>query len=466
MVGTDISMAEAGRDFRAKRLSPVELTEACLARAHEVEPALNAFVTITDGLARETAAAAEKEIAAGQDKGPMHGIPVVVKDLCDMAGLPTTCSSKVRHDHLADSDAEVVVRLKKAGAVIVGKTHTHEFAYGISTPTTRNPYNTDHIPGGSSGGTAASVASRSSFAGIGSDTGGSIRIPAALCNLVGFKPSYGRVSRTGVASLSWSLDHVGPLARTVEDAAIMLTVLGGYDPRDPASVNLPMPDLTQGLNTGIKGLRIGIPDNYFFDRMDGGVEDLVRRAAGVFEDQGAQIRAVSLPLAEHYMAVEFGLCLPEASAYHETSLRERADLYQEDVRTFLEVGSLMPATDYIKALRVREQIKQGWARLLDADGGVDVVVAPAVPCDAAAAGQDMFTWADGSEETITSAYVRHSAPANVTGLPAIAVPCGFTDRDLPVGIQIIGRPYDEPTIVRAARAYEAETGFAAKAPNL
>ncbi|MDE0408039.1 MAG: amidase [Alphaproteobacteria bacterium] len=460
----DLTMTEASVRLRSGEVSPVELAESCLARIGETEGALNAYVVVTGEPALEAATAAEKEIAAGRVRGPMHGIPVCVKDLCDMAGLATTASSKVRHDHMADSDSAVVTRLKEAGAVIVGKTHTHEFAYGISTPTTRNPWNTDCIPGGSSGGTGASVAARGCFAGIGTDTGGSIRIPAALCGLVGLKPTYGRVSRAGVTSLSWSLDHVGPLARTVKDAANMLSVLAGYDARDPGSVDLPVPDYTAGMNDGIAGLRLGQPTNFYFDRMDSEARSLVEAAFDVLRAAGAEIVPVELPLAETYIAVEFGLCLPEASAYHEKELRSRADLYGEDVRTLLEAGELIPATDYIRALRVREQIKQGWAALM-APGGIDAVVAPTVPAAAARVDQNMFTWPDGTEETATNAYVRHSCPANVTGLPSITVPCGFTDAALPVGFQVIGRPFAEAEIVRIARSYEATVDWSARAPN-
>lgn len=458
-----LTMAEAAAKLRAKEISPVALTETCLAQIHADEAALNAYVAVTDDMALAAARAAEAEIAAGNIRGPMHGIPVCVKDLCDIAGMPTTASSKVRHDHMADADSAVVTRLKDAGAVIVGKSHTHEFAYGISTPTTRNPWNTDHIPGGSSGGTGASVAARGCFAGIGSDTGGSIRIPAALCGVVGLKPTYGRVSRAGVTSLSWSLDHVGPLARTVEDAAQMLGVLAGYDARDPASVDLPVPDYTAGMNDGAAGTKLGVPTNFYFDQMDDEVRGLVEAALAVLRNAGAETVSVDLPLVETYMAAEFGLCLPEASAYHEKYLRDRADLYEEDVRTFLEAGELMPATDYIRALRVRERIKQGWADLM-APGGVDAIVAPTVPAAAAKVGQANFTWPDGTEESTTTAYVRHSCPANLTGLPSITVPCGFTAADLPVGIQVIGRPFAEAEIVRIARAYETATDWGQRAP--
>jgi aspartyl-tRNA(Asn)/glutamyl-tRNA(Gln) amidotransferase subunit A len=461
-----LSMTEAAAKLRAGELSPVDLTKDCLGRIHANEPALNAYVTVTDELAMETARTTETEIAAGNLRGPLHGIPVCIKDLCDMAGLPTTASSKVRHDHFAEADSAVVARLKGAGAVIVGKTHTHEFAYGISTPTTRNPWNTNHIPGGSSGGTGATVAACGCFAGVGSDTGGSIRIPAALCGVVGLKPSYGRVSRAGVTSLSWSLDHVGPLARTVEDAALMLGVLAGYDARDPASVDVPVPDYTNGIRDGIAGTRIGVPTNYYFDHMDVDTKGLVEAAIEQLRAAGAEILSVELPMVETYMAVQYGLCLPEASAYHEKTLRERASIYQDDVRSFLEAGELIPATDYIRALRVREKIKQGWAALMTPGTGIDAVVAPTVPAPAAALGQDAFTWPDGSEETITNAYVRHSCPANLTGLPSITVPCGYTAADLPVGIQIIGRPFAEADILRIACAYESLTNWRQRAPDV
>src|SRR5690606_20651964 len=252
------------------------------------EPKLNAYVCLTEERALAAARQAEREIAAGIDRGELHGVPVAVKDLYDMAGLPTTCSSRVRHDHLASADSACVVRLEQAGAVIVGKTHTHEFAYGIVTPTTANPWNLEHMPGGSSGGSGATVAALGCFMAMGTDTGGSIRIPAAVCGTVGIKPTSGRVSRFGVASLSWSLDHAGPLTRTVGDAAVCLSALAGHDPRDPGSADVPVTDYTTELELGVKGLRLGVPRNYFFDQVDAEVERSVRDAIARLEREGAQ----------------------------------------------------------------------------------------------------------------------------------------------------------------------------------
>ena len=457
----DLGIGEVAGKLAGKEVSPVELTNAALERIEGLEPKLNAYVTVCADSALAAAREAEREIAEGRHRGELHGVPVALKDLYDLAGLPTTCSSRVRHDHLADRDSACAERLKAAGAVLVGKTHTHEFAYGIMTPTTANPWNPEHMPGGSSGGSGATVASRGCFMAMGSDTGGSIRIPAAVCGTVGLKPTYGRVSRAGVASLSWSLDHVGPLTRTVKDAAICLKWLAGYDPRDPGSADEPVDDYLAGLEGGVKGLRIGVPANYFFDHVDGEVEAAVRAAIEELESQGAELREVTIPHAAQIMAVEFGLCLPEASAYHRDMLRERAELYEEDVRTFLEAGELIPATDYITALRVRQTMKRAWQSMYE---NLDAVVGPAVASPATRRDQPSVTWPDGTEEPVTPVFVRLSAPANVTGLPSAAVPCGFTQDGLPVAFQVIGRPFGEAQILRIARAYEAATDWHTRKP--
>jgi len=457
----DLSIGEVAGKLAGKEISPMELTNAALERIEGLEPKLNAYVTLCADSALAAARVAEREIAEGRYRGELHGVPVALKDLYDMAGLPTTCSSQVRHDHVADRDSACAERLKAAGAVLVGKTHTHEFAYGIVTPTTANPWNTEHMPGGSSGGSGATVASRGCFMAMGSDTGGSIRIPAAVCGTVGLKPTYGRVSRAGVASLSWSLDHVGPLTRTVRDAAICLKWLDGYDPRDPGSADEPVGDYLSGLEGGVKGLRIGVPTNYFFDHIGGEVEAAVRAAIEELESQGAELHEVTIPHSAQIMAVEFGLCLPEASAYHRDMLRERADLYGDDVRTFLEIGELIPATDYITALRARQTMKRAWQSMYE---DLDAIVGPAAASPATRRDQPSVTWPDGTEEPVTSVFVRLSAPANVTGLPSVAVPCGFTRSGLPVAFQVIGRPFGEARILRIARAYEAVTDWHTRKP--
>ncbi|MEO1493563.1 MAG: amidase [Pseudomonadota bacterium] len=460
---TDLSLCDVAAKIKSGDVSPVEVTQACLDRAAETEPKLSAFSCVMADSAMSEARAAEGKIASGKYKGPLHGIPVGIKELYDVAGLPTTSSSKVRENWMAETDSASVAQLRAAGAVILGKTHTHEFAYGISTPTTRNPWNTDCIPGGSSGGSGASVAAGSTFMSMGSDTGGSIRIPAAVCGTVGLKPTFGRCSRAGVTSLSWSLDHVGPLTRTVADAAVCLNALAGYDPRDPGSVDIPAEDYTAALGQDVKGLRIGVPSNYYFDNCDPEVEAAVRAAIDLFAAEGAVISEVEIPYPDQIMSVEFALCLAEASEYHRVMLRDKPDLYTDDVRTFLEAGELMPATRYVQALRVRQLMQRAWAEIYQT---VDLIVAPAVPSPATRVDQETIDWGGGVEEPVTPVFVRLSAPANVTGLPSIATPCGFTRAGLPVAFQAIARPFGEATAIRLCHAYQRMTDWGTRRPEL
>ncbi len=448
----ELSLTAAAAEIGARRLSPVELVDSVLARIEATEPVLGAFACVTADAAREDARRAEQEIAAGRYLGPLHGIPLGVKDLYDTAGVPATSSSRVREGHVPDTDAVAVARLRAAGMVVVGKTHTHEFAYGAITPTTRNPWDPGRIPGGSSGGSGAAVAAGSCMVGLGSDTAGSIRIPAALCGTVGLKPTYGRVSRRGVASLSWSLDHVGPLTRDVVDCALVLDAVAGFDRLDPATVDVPVPDSTAGLDRGIAGLRVGVPVNYFGDHVSEDVAAAVRAAVGVLEEQGAQVREVTIPYADQVLAAEWGILLPEASAYHQEALRSRGDLYTDDVRLFLEVGELVLATDYIKALRVRTLMQQGWAAVFD---DIDVLVTPGMPVAAPEVGATHVTWPDGTTEDVTTALVRLTSPGNLTGLPVLAVPVGSDGAGLPLGMQVTGRPFDEATVLRVGAAYQA-----------
>jgi aspartyl-tRNA(Asn)/glutamyl-tRNA(Gln) amidotransferase subunit A len=459
----DLTMREAAAAVRSKEVSPVELARLSLERIAADEPRLHAFARLTESRAMAAARQAEREILAGQWRGELHGVPVAVKDLYDMAGLPTTCSSRVRHDHVAAADSACVERLEQAGASIVGMTHTHEFAYGIATPTTGNPWNVAHIPGGSSGGSGATLAARGCFMAMGTDTGGSIRIPAAVCGTVGLKPTYGRVSRVGIASLSWSLDHAGPLARTVADCAVTLGALAGFDARDPGSADVPVGDYLVELEQGVKGLRIGVPRNYFFEHIEPEVEATVRAAIATLEKEGAQLVEVEIPMAELIPAIEFGLCMPEASAYHRTTIRERAELYEPDVRTFLEAGMMIPAVDYIAALRQRTLIQAAWRAMFEANG-LDALIGPAVAAVAMRRDQPAITWPDGTEESASSVYVRLSAPANVTGTPSVSVPCGFGAGGLPTALQVMGRPFAEARILRIARAYERTADWHARKP--
>jgi aspartyl-tRNA(Asn)/glutamyl-tRNA(Gln) amidotransferase subunit A len=459
----ELTLAEATEKIKTKELSPVELTESVLARIESVEPKITAFATVTVDIARKAAAQAEQEIAVGEYRGPLHGIPMGIKDLYETAGVATTSSSKVRSDYVPTHDSAVVEKLSAAGMVMVGKTHTHEFAFGAVTPTTRNPWDVEYVPGGSSGGSGAAVAAGECMVGMGSDTGGSIRIPASVCGTVGLKPTYGRVSRRGVASLSWALDHVGPLTRTVRDTALVMDAIAGYDRADPASVDVPVPDFTAELDAGVAGLRIGVPTNYFTDRVDPEVAQAVSTAIALLEEQGARLREVTIPLAEYIAPTEWAIMLPEASAYHQGMLREKAALYGDDVRLFLETGELVLATDYIKALRARTLIQQAWRGMFES---IDVLIAPTLATPAFRVDEPEITWPDGSQEAATDSYVRLSAPANVTGLPALSVPCGFTTGGLPIGMQILGRPFSEPTLLTVGEAYESATDWAKLAPAL
>jgi aspartyl-tRNA(Asn)/glutamyl-tRNA(Gln) amidotransferase subunit A len=448
----ELTLSAAAAHIQAGRLSPVELTNSVLDRIDATQNTLRAFVCVTAELARNAAQAAAEEIAAGRYRGPLHGIPLGVKDLYDTAGVLSTSGSNVRAGHIPDTDAVTVERLFAAGMVMVGKTHTHEFAYGVITPISRNPWNPRHIVGGSSGGAAAAVASGACMVGLGSDTAGSIRIPASLCGTVGLKPTYGRVSRRGVASLAWSLDHVGPLTRNVRDCALVLNAIAGFDRLDPACVDVPVPDYTAGLDQDITGLRVGVPANYFFDHVHDDVAAAVRHAIGVLHNLGAQVREVTIPYADALAAVEFGIVLPEASAYHQQWLRDKGDLYSPDVRLLLEMGQFVLATDYIKALRIRTLIQQAWAAMFD---DIDVLVSPSTPFAAPSVGTVDVTWSDGMTEDIVTALRRLTSPGNVTGLPALSLPVGFNgSTGLPLGMQIIGRPFDEATVLRIGQAYE------------
>jgi aspartyl-tRNA(Asn)/glutamyl-tRNA(Gln) amidotransferase subunit A len=448
----ELSLTDAATEIAAKRLSPVELTDSVLDRIEATEGQLGAFACVTGDLARKAAEHAEQEIASGRYLGALHGIPLGVKDLYNTAGVATTSSSAVRADHVPDTDSVAVERLLAAGMVMVGKTHTHEFAFGGITPTTRNPWGTGRIPGGSSGGSGAAVAAGSCMVGMGSDTAGSIRIPATLCGTVGLKPTYGRASRRGVASLSWSLDHVGPLTRNVADCAHVMNAIAGYDRLDPASVDVPVPDYTAGLEDGIAGLRIGVPTDYFFEHVHEDVERAVRGAIDVLEGLGAELHEVRTPFPEQILATEWAIVHPEASAYHQRDLRAHPELYLEDTRLSLEVGEFILATDYIKALRIRTLMQQAWAAVFE---DVDVVVTPGMPFAAPAVGAPLdLTWPDGTSEAVASAMIRLTSPANLTGQPVLAVPVGLDPAGLPLGMQLTGRPFDEPTVLRAGRAYE------------
>ncbi|MGX1516206.1 aspartyl-tRNA(Asn)/glutamyl-tRNA(Gln) amidotransferase subunit A [Streptomyces collinus] len=430
---------------------PSSWWDSVLERIGRTEPRLQAYVTVTAERARRAARAAEDDIAAGRHHGPLHGIPMGLKDLIDVAGIATSASSRVRAGHRAEASSTVAARLEAAGAVLVGKTHTHEFAYGLTTPQTRNAWHTGRVAGGSSGGSAVAVAAGTATFALGTDTGGSIRVPAALNGVVGLKPTYGLVPRHGVTSLSWSLDHVGPITRTVEDAALVLAALAGHDPRDPASLAAPATRYRPHTGTDLTGLRVGVPRNYYFDHVAPEVETAVRKAIDRFEALGARLVEVEIPMTRYIQATQWGLMVPEATAYHERTLRTVPELYRADVRVLLEAGELMPAGDYLRAQRSRTLMRREWAAVLRE---VDLIAAPTVPATAVEAGQETITWADGTAEAVSDAYVRLSSPANITGVPSLSLPVGHDRTGLPIGMQLLGRPLGERVLLRAGHAYE------------
>jgi aspartyl-tRNA(Asn)/glutamyl-tRNA(Gln) amidotransferase subunit A len=459
-----LTVAEAGRRLGAGDVTSLELTDAVLARLEETEPAVHAYALVTAERAREQAAVADTELAAGRRRGPLHGIPISLKDLFDVSGLPTLAGSAARAGHVAREDAQVVSRLFAAGAVLCGKTVMHELAFGVESPPARTPWNTACIPGGSSGGSAASVAVGSSFASLGSDTGCSIRLPAAFCGVVGLKPTFGRVSKRGAMPMSWTFDHVGPLARTVEDAALVLGVIAGLDPHDSTTAEVAVPDFAASLDSGVAGLRIGIPRNYFFDKCDPLVETLVRDAIAVLEQSGAELVEVEVPLVEHALAAAFICCVVEAASQHRRAIRERGDLYGVEVRTLFEAGALLFGTSYVDAQRVRALIRSSCREVFDGQR-LDLLATPAAPVTALPAGQRTVSFGDGPEEPIVLALARPFIPFNVTGQPALSVPCGFVD-GLPVGLQLVGRPFDEATLLRAGHTYEQATEWHLRSPPL
>jgi aspartyl-tRNA(Asn)/glutamyl-tRNA(Gln) amidotransferase subunit A len=437
----------------AKEISPVEVTEAILARIERYEPALNAFITVTADSARQAALAAEAAIMAGNKHGPLQGIPIAIKDLYATRGVATTYGSPLFKGWVPDFDAAAVERLKRAGAVLVGKTSLHELAYGTTSANAHygpvhNPWRHGHHPGGSSGGSAAAVAAGLAYAATGSDTGASIRQPAACCGIVGIKPTFGRVSKFGALPLSWSQDHVGPLTRCVADAALLLQVLAGHDPRDPTSVDRPVPDFSAGLERGIRGARIGVVRAFFFDDCDPEIVGAVDAAIKVLEDQGARVDEIALADMDAAYAAGVITIAVEGAAYHAADLRERPELFSDELRAGFELGSFYQATDYVQAQRLRRHLIDQVSREMV---GLDAIVMPTAPVPA--------TPIDGAPPGHAMLRPRNTMPFNALGLPAISVPCGFTAAGLPIGLQIAGHAFDEATILRVADAYERATDW-------
>lgn len=456
------TVAEAAKLIRSRAISPVELTEHVLDRIETLDPTLNAFLAVAAEAALAQARAAEDEIVAGYYRGPMHGIPYGLKDLIDVAGMRTTCHSKILADNVANRDAGVVTYLREAGAILIGKLTMHEFgvggpAFDLPWPPARNPWNTDLHPGGSSSGAAAAIASGMLPAAIGSDTGGSVRNPATCCGIVGMKPTYGAVSRGGVMPLSFSLDHIGPLTRTVEDNAIVYHWIAGYDEADPSSRDVPVADCLTDMQRGIKGLRIGVIEHFYTDdavaneEMRSGIDSAIK----ILSELGAKLRTARLSPLPHWIACGRTIQQSESYSVHERWLKQRPEDYCEISQRKLLAGAFIRADEYIKALQARRILCAEFDELMQQFDVVITLSGLELPCRI------------DRPDDIGSTYERHvRMPFNITGTPAIAVPTGFSREGIPLGMQIAGKAFDEATVYRAAWAYCEAAGWASRVPPL
>ena len=462
------TVRELGELIRTRKVSAAEIVNGYLGRAQALNPTLNAFITITAEHARARALEADTEIGRGMYRGPLHGIPYAVKDLLATRGIRTTNASRVTADWIPDTESTITDRLNRAGAILIGKLNLREFATGSGVLSgfgvVRNPWASDYTAAGSSSGSGAAIAARMVPLSVGTDTGGSIRGPAAVCGIVGLKPTYGRVSLHGVTPLGWSLDHAGPMTATVEDAAFMLQAMAGADPRDPTSAREPVPDYLGDTSKGIAGLRIGLPKRHFTEGSHADVEKAYREAVQTLESLGGRVVAVDIPHADLAPAAGGIISMAEAATFHEKRLRESPELFDPLVRERLEVARFYTATDYLKAQRVRSVLMQ---EVADAFEACDVIAVPAYPRlparqeSAATARSDVKPGGESRVYRASNSYI-----ANMTGMPALVLPCGFSSGQpiLPIALQLYGRPFDEVTLFRAGHAYQRATDWHTRVP--
>jgi aspartyl-tRNA(Asn)/glutamyl-tRNA(Gln) amidotransferase subunit A len=456
-------MHEAAALLRARKTSSVELTRACIERIEALDPALVAFIAHTLDAALDDAKRADDELRS-RDRGPFHGIPVALKDLYDQAGVVTTAGSIIFKDNVASADSVVTERLRSGGAVLLGKTNLHEWAFGVTNQNphfgdAKNPWDRSRIPGGSSGGSAIAVATGMCFMSPGSDTGGSIRIPAALCGIAGLKPTYGRVSLRGIVPLAWSLDHAGPLARTVRDLAIALQAIAGYDAADPISVDVPAGDYLTELEGGVERLRILVPTDHFFADCDPEIERAVRDAARTLASLGAKVEEHGLPLADLVLPAQRAIIASDAAAYHRAHL-DHPQAFGPYVYERMKAGGQLTGADLAAARQDQRRIQRAWTDLLRE---FDLILTPTT-AEPALPREDPRS-AGERDSDYARRLTRNTSPFNLTGLPAISVPCGFTKAGLPIGLQLASGPWREALVLRAARAYERATEWHTRHPS-
>ena len=454
-------IGKINQHLRAGRLSPVELTRAYLKRIEQINPQLNAFRLVTADLALAQAKAAEAAIQRGEYRGPLHGIPVAVKDLFDISGLPTTAGAKCFAGRIPKQDAVVIERLRQAGAILIGKHHLHEIALGVTNENQhygdcRNPWDLARSPGGSSGGSAAALAAGLCLGALGTDTGGSIRIPSALCGTVGLKPTFGRVSRRGLLPLSASLDHAGPMGRRVADVALLLNAIAGYDPRDPYSADQPVPDFHAGLDGGIQGWRIALAGGTYFERAELEISAAIQAAGDVFETLGGRVELLDLPMARQAGRINGLITTTEAAALYAEKLTQDPDIFGADVLQRLQAGAATPKDAYIQARQNQVELRRQFANIFQ---DYDLLITPTTAITAPRR---------GSADAVTRAkeLLRYTSIFNLTGLPALSLPCGFTEQGLPIGLQIVAPHWAEARLLRAAHAYEQATSWHQISANL
>lgn len=461
------SITELAPKVRSGEISPVTIVENSIARINELDSTLNTFIEVYRDDALTAAQVLENSAARGDYLGPLHGIPIALKDLIDIDGKVTTGGSTILRKNIASSNATVTRLLLDAGAIILGKLNMVEFAFGTTGLNShygpvRNPWDTERITAGSSSGSGAAVAAGLVYGALGSDTGGSIRMPASLCGTVGLKPTYGRVSRSGVLDLSWSCDHIGPMTRSVTDAAHIMMAIAGHDPNDPTSSQKPVPNFIDGLITGFDGIRLGIPTSFFFDNVDAEIQALVQDALSLMESSGATVVDVEMPWVSSGRAINLGLLLPEALSVHEKWLKEQREKYDPEVRIRLEAGIGISATDYIWAQRARRQFNE---RMSEAMKVVDVLVTPTVPIQTPTIEECTYP------KQLAAASIGNRLPMftgifDVTGTPSMNLNCGFTVSGMPVGLMISGKPFDELTVLKVGYAYESLSRWNQHHPTL
>lgn len=459
-----LTIEEAGQLLRRKKISSTELVEAALARIERLNPKLNAFITVTAECARRAAKAADKEITRGGFRGPLHGIPITLKDIFATKGVRTTVGSKIPAEDFMPADSDVWARLSLAGAILLGKTNLHEWAYGVTTNNpffgpAHNPWALEKIPGGSSGGSAAAVAAGIGFASMGTDTGGSIRIPAALCGIVGLKPTFGRVSLEGAVPLCESLDHAGPIARSVADACILFEATAEKYPRGTRP-----PDYRKLKKQRPRKFRIGRPEEFYFDRVDDEIAAAVEKAVKLLESHGGKIQKVALPHIAASIGPATTVALAEAAQFHlkQGHFPARSDEYSQEVRERIEMGTKVTAVDYLQAREAKRAVVEDFERAFEQ---VDVIASPTTPIAAVDIGAQEVT-IGGESEPVRTALLRLTRPSNFTGHPAISVPCGFTRAGLPIGLQLIGRMDGEAELLAIAQVIECATDWNTRHPSL